>query len=151
MNDTQVAESLDVSLRTAGRWRQAYTEGGEAALESKGATGPDCRLGDVQLKELRAALDQGPAAHGYDEDQRWTLARIRDLIWTLFRVRYTSLDGVAGLMKRIRYSWQVPTRRAVERDEELISAWREEQWPDIKERPRRSTPGSASKTRQDKA
>jgi transposase len=78
MNDTQVAESLGVSLRTAGRWRQAYSEGGEAALESKGATGPDCRLTGEQLKKLRAALDEGPAVHGYLEDQRWTLVRIRD-------------------------------------------------------------------------
>src|SRR2546430_8399049 len=105
-------------------------------MESKGPTGPDCRLSDDQLKELRAALGEGPAAHGYVEDQRWTLVRIRDLIWTLFKVRYTSLDGVSGLMKRIRYTWQVPTRQAVERDEELISRWREEQWPHIKARPR---------------
>jgi putative transposase len=151
MNDTQIAEVLGVSLRSVGRWRRVYSERGETALESRGATGPDCRLTDDQLKELRAALEEGPAAHGYTEDQRWTLVRIRDLIWTLFRVRYTSLDGVSGLMKRIRYSWQVPTRRAAERDEDVISAWIEEQWPYIKGLPRRSTPGSASKTRQDKA
>jgi putative transposase len=142
---------LQVSKRSVERWRHRMNVGGTDALASKGAAGHRCRLTDEQLKKLRTALDEGPAEHGYQEDQRWTLARIRDLIWTMFRVRYTSLSGVEGLMKRIRYTWQVPNRRAAERDEDVISAWREEQWPDIKARPRPSTAGSVSKTRQDKA
>ena len=140
-----------MSKRSVELWRQRMKAGGVEALASKGAAGHRCRLTGGQLEELRAALDEGPAAHGYVEDQRWTLARIRDLIWTRFRVRYASLSSVRDLMRRIRYTWQVPARRAAERDEDVISAWREEQWPDIKGRPWPSTPGSASKTRQDKA
>ena len=33
-----------------------------------------CRLNREQLARLRAALEGGPAAWGWGEDQRWTLA-----------------------------------------------------------------------------
>ena len=33
-------------------------------------------------------MDTGPAAYGWVEDQRWTLARVTRLIFELFRVRY---------------------------------------------------------------
>lgn len=151
LSDADVAEQLQVTDRSVARWRAAFAEGGYDALVSKGAAGRPLLLTAEQQRELAAALKQGLAEHGWSEDQRWTLARIRDLIWKLFPVRYKSLSTVWELMKRMRFSWQVPTRRAAERDEELISTWRQEQWPDIKARPRPSTPGSASKTRQDKA
>src|SRR5581483_7572801 len=79
-SNAQVAELLQVSKRSVERWRHRMNVGGTDALASKGAAGHRCRLTDEQLKKLRAALDEGPAAHGYLEDQRWTLARIRDLI-----------------------------------------------------------------------
>lgn len=151
LSDADIAKLLQVTDRSVARWRAAFAAGGYDALVSKGAAGRPLLLSAEQRRELATALRQGPAEHGWSEDQRWTLDRIRDLIWKLFGVRYKSLSTVWELMKRMRFSWQVPTRQAAERDEELISAWREEQWPDIKARLRPSTPGSASKTRLDKA
>ena len=49
----------------------------------------DMRLSPAQLARLRAELDKGPAAWGWDEDQRWTLERVATLIGWLFHVRYT--------------------------------------------------------------
>ena len=54
----------------------------------------------------------------------WTLARIRDLIAGMFAVRYKDLSAVSRLLRKAGYSWQAPTRRAAERDEQAISAWR---------------------------
>jgi putative transposase len=76
---------------------------------------------------LAAALDAGPSAHGFT-DQRWTLARVSELIARLFGVRYT-LRGTAYLLHRMGWSAQVPARRAVERDEAAIATWRREVWP----------------------
>ncbi|MFC9462810.1 winged helix-turn-helix domain-containing protein [Streptomyces sp. NPDC056983] len=46
------------------------------------------------------------------------------------------------------WSVQVPSRKATERDEEKIAAWKDEQWPVIKNGPRRTwAPGSASRTK----
>jgi putative transposase len=88
-------------------------------------------------------LDAGPAACGW-ADQCWTLARISDLVRERFRVDYT-LAGMDVLLHRIEWSVQVPARRAAERDEDAIAAWREETWPVIKARRRTWAPGSASK------
>src|SRR5690349_21553834 len=64
----QVAREFRVTKMSANRWRKAWQEGGREALESKGAGGAVCKLNDVQLTELAAVLDAGPAASGWVED-----------------------------------------------------------------------------------
>jgi putative transposase len=76
---------------------------------------------------LRAALDAGPAAYGWDEDQRWTLARVAELAGRLFGVPCT-LRGVSYLLHRNGFTPQVPAHRAVERDEAAIAQWRAVTW-----------------------
>ena len=72
----QVARLLRVSTKSAYLWRRRWRCGGETALASKGPGGNACKLDDARLARLRAALDLGPAAYGWKEDQRWTLARV---------------------------------------------------------------------------
>ena len=74
----EVAAELRVSERSVRRWRQAWLAGGTAGLASRGQAAR-CRLDEQQLAALDAVLDAGPLAAGY-QDQRWTLARIRDLV-----------------------------------------------------------------------
>ena len=105
----------------------ALAGGGCAALASAGPGGAVCRLGPAQLARLRAALDQGPATWGWDQDQRWTLARVTTLIGRLFHVRYT-LRGTSYLLHRIGYTPQVPVHCAAERDEQAIATWRDATW-----------------------
>ena len=123
----EVARRLRVSSNSAYVWRRRWRAGGEAALASRGPGGAVCRLGGAQLARLRAALDGGPAAWGWGEDQRWTLARVTTLIGRLFHVRYT-LRGTSYLLHRTGYTPQVPVHRAVERDEAKIAAWRAGTW-----------------------
>jgi transposase len=148
--DTQVAAEFRVSRMSANRWHRAFDAGGRDALLSKGPGGEKCKLTQAQLQALQAALDHGPAAYGWNEDQCWTLARIAELVRDLFRVPYT-LSGLDYLLHRLGWSWQVPARRAVERDEPAIAAWRENAWPQGKGPRRTWTPGSVSKTRPVKA
>jgi putative transposase len=100
----QVAALLQVSTKSVYAWRA----GGQAALASKGPGGYPCKLDEDQLAELRAALDAGPAACGWPEDQRWTLARTTDLISRLFHVSYT-LRGVSYLLHRTRFPRRAPS------------------------------------------
>jgi len=123
----QVAHRLRVSSKSAYQWRRRWRAGGKAALASKGPGGAVCRLNSKQLARLRAALEVGPAAWGWDQDQRWTLARVTMLIARLFHVRYT-LRGTSYLLHRLGYAPQVPAHRAVERDEKAIAAWRTQTW-----------------------
>ena len=143
-SDGEVAKRFRVSRMSANRWRRALAAGGREALASKGAGGAKCKLTAAQVTELESVLEAGPAACGY-ADQCWTLARVADQAWQRFGVEYT-LAGVHVLLHRIGWSVQVPARRAAERDEAAVAAWREETWPAIKGRPRSRAPGWSSRT-----
>src|SRR3712207_1502826 len=142
--DREGAERVRVTRMSANRWRRALAAGGRPALASKGPGGARCRLDPAQLEELPVLLAGGPAAWGWT-DQCWTLPRIAAVVRERFGVDYT-LPGLDLLLHRLGWSVQVPARRAVERDEEQISAWREETWPEIKGPRRTWAPGWSSKT-----
>ena len=144
-SDREVARRFRVSRMSVNRWRRALAAGGRPALVSKGAGGARCKLSAAQLREMATLLDAGPAVQGWDEDQCWTLARITEVVRSRFGVEYT-LAGMDLLLHRIGWSVQVPARRAAERNEAAITAWREETWPVIKGRRRTWAPGSSSKT-----
>lgn len=145
----RVALRSRVSRQSGWRWQKAFEAGGAEALRSRGPHGK-CRLTPEQVKTLLSALAEGPAVHGWDEDQRWTLARIVQLVFEMFRVRYTP-KGMSLLLHRNGWSAQVPAVRAAERDEEAVAAWRDEQWPIIKGQRGSWVPISASRTRPDPA
>ena len=129
--DREVARRFRVTRMSANRWRRALAAGGRAALLSKGPGGGPCKLTPAQVRELETALEAGPAAWGWDEDQCWTLARIAEVVRRRFTVNYT-LAGLDLLLHRIGWSVQVPSRQATERNEEQVTAWKEERWPVIK-------------------
>ena len=140
----QVARGLRVGVRSVQRWYRAWCAGGAAALRSAGPASR-CRLDEEQLERLDAELERGAVAHGW-ADQRWTLARVQELIVRLFGVGYT-VPGVWLLLRRRGWSCQRPARRAVERDDGAVEVWRREAWPRAKRSPRSRGPGSSSRTR----
>lgn len=127
----EIARRLAVTRKSVDAWKRAWRACGLDALASRRPGGARCRLDDVQLKELEQALEQGPTAYGWVEDQRWTLPRITRLIFELFRVRYTP-RGVSYLLHRIGYSPQIPQHVAAERDGAQVETWVKKTWPDIK-------------------
>ncbi len=143
-SDRAVAARFRVTRMSANRWRRALAAGGRPALASKGPGGARCKLSSAQLAELQELLDAGPAVWGWD-DQCWTLPRIAEVVRERFGVDYT-LAGLDLLLHRLGWSVQIPARRAAERDEEQISAWREAIWPAIKGPRRTWAPGWSSKT-----
>ncbi|GAB2744571.1 hypothetical protein GCM10027072_45650 [Streptomyces bullii] len=130
---------------SANRWRRALASGGRQALASKGPGGARCKLDAGQLRLVESVLEAGPAASGWS-DQCWTLARIAEVVRRRFGVEST-LAGLDLLLHRIGWSVQVPSRRATERHEAKIAAWKDEQWPVIKRGRRTWAPGSASMTK----
>src|SRR5215467_12323218 len=67
VSPVQVAHRLRVSAKSAYQWRRRWRAGGEAALASKGPGGAVCRLSAGQVAQLRAALEGGLAAWGWDQ------------------------------------------------------------------------------------
>ena len=144
-SDREVARRFRVSRMSANRWRRALAAGGRVALASKGPGGGPAKLTPAQVRELETVLEAGPAAWGWDEDQCWTLARVAEVVRRRFGVEYT-LAGLDLLLHRAGWSVQVPARRATGRDQERVTAWRQETWPVIKGRRRTWAPGWSSKT-----
>jgi len=140
----EIAAELRVSERSVQRWRRAWEAGGAPGLASKGQAAR-CRLEEAQLAELDRLLEAGPAAAGW-QDQRWTLARVRDLIAAKFKVAYT-VPGTWYLLRRRGWSCQLGARRAAERDEGAVEVWKKETWPRVKGPRRPSAAGSSSRTR----
>ncbi|WP_405996668.1 helix-turn-helix domain-containing protein [Streptomyces sp. NBC_00829] len=76
----EVARRLRVSLKSAYQWHRLWRDDGIQALGSRGPSGSRCRLSPRSLEKLAAYLEQGPAAHGWVEEQVWTAARVATLI-----------------------------------------------------------------------
>ncbi|MEO6082003.1 MAG: winged helix-turn-helix domain-containing protein, partial [Umezawaea sp.] len=107
MSAVQVATALEVSTKSAYTWRRAWTAGGEQALVSRGAPGPDSRLSQTQVQRLSVVLQDGPAAAGWVEDQRWTLARVQTLIGRMFHIT-VGITTVWQVLRRAGFTPRQP-------------------------------------------
>lgn len=143
-DNSGVAKELRVSARSVQRWRRVWQAGGRPALQSRGSPGRP-KLSEALFAVLEQELARGPAAHGWP-DQRWTLVRIKTLIGRRFHKTLT-LSAIAEMLHRHGFSHQVPARRALERDEEKVTGWVKDTWPQVEAPRRRSTAGSSSRTR----
>ncbi|WP_107490354.1 winged helix-turn-helix domain-containing protein [Streptomyces sp. CB02959] len=143
---SEVARRLRVSVKSAYQWHQLWRDGGVQALASRGPSGSRCRLSPRCLEKLATYLEEGPAAHGWVEDQVWTASRVATLIGRKFHVSY-SVSGATRLMHRLGFSPQVPARRVAERDEQAVSVWREVTWAEVKGPGRPAGATSASRTK----
>jgi transposase len=99
---SEIARVLRVTPGSVRRWRRAWQAGGIEAPRSKGPVSAE-RLSAQQWARLETELRRGPLAHGFADDQRWTLGRIKTLIGKLFHAGYT-VEGVWKLMRRHGWS-----------------------------------------------
>ncbi|MFJ5949514.1 transposase [Streptomyces noursei] len=143
---SEVARRLRVSVKSAYQWHQLWRDGGVQALASRGPSGSRCRLSPRCLEKLAVYLQEGPAAHGWVEDQVWTASRVATLIGGKFHVSY-SVSGATRLMHRLGFCPQVPARRVTERDEQAVSVWREVTWVEVEGPGRPVGATSASRTK----
>lgn len=131
-SQAQVARHLTVTPAAVSQWAKVRRQGGDAALRAKPHPGPRPKLNQRQRARLERMLLQGPRKHGW-ATELWTLSRVVELIERKFDVSYDP-SGVWHLLNRMGWSAQKPERRARERDDEAIAAWRKQDWPRIKKR-----------------
>jgi transposase len=60
--------------------------------------------------------------------------RVAEVIETPTGIAYTTHVWYI-LPNQLRWSWQRPARRAVERDDEAFESWVKRRWPQVKKRP----------------
>ena len=134
----EIARQLGVSHQVVSEWRKAWREGGRKALRGAGRAGRRPRLSRVQLAKVEKALIKGAEAHGYVTDL-WTLPRVAEVIERLTGVTYHPGHVWYLLRDQLGWSWQRPTRRAVERDDAAIEQWVTHRWPQLEKEPGAST------------
>ncbi len=133
LSPSVVAQRVSASVRSVLRWRQAHREEGAGALDAKPVPGRPPRLDPEHYPRLLEILLAGPLEHGFANDL-WTLARMAVVIRREFGVRYHP-SHVWKILRKARWSCQVPERRAIQRDEKAISHWKRYKWPAIKKSP----------------
>ncbi|MDO8478548.1 MAG: winged helix-turn-helix domain-containing protein [Candidatus Rokubacteria bacterium] len=129
-----VAATLSASLSSVVRWHQTYQKRGLRGLRPKLNAGRPCRLSEAQKEQLKRILLKGSQAAGYSTDL-WTLKRVAEVIHKRFGIRYRSTHVWHVMSAGLKWSWQKPERRAIQRDEEAIARWKKTTWPRIKKSP----------------
>jgi transposase len=128
MKPAAIAGLLDVDAQTVRSWNRAYRKGGREALASRKPPGRPPRMSVEQKRRLAAMLLKTPAECGFCDRHLWTQQLIADLIVREFGVSYHH-DHVGVILCELGFTHQKPARRARERDEARIDAWRRETWP----------------------
>jgi transposase len=130
-----IAGALGASEVSVSRWLCRAREGGPEALRARSAPGHPPKLTDDQKHRIPEFLWHGAEAYGF-RGEVWTCARIARVLEEEFGVAYHK-GHVSRLLRELRWTPQVPIRRALQRDEEAIRRWRQEVWPDLQRRARR--------------
>jgi len=141
----EVGRLLGCAAISVMRWRNARDQGGVVALRVRFSPGRPPKLSARQRQRLVKLLLEGAMAQGY-RTEIWTTARVAEVIRTRFGVRYHR-DHVGRVLHALGFSHQRPERRALERNEEAIERWKEQEWPRIKKKPRGWVPTSSSSTK----
>jgi transposase len=93
-----------------------------------GKRGRKPQLGTSERAELRRLLEAGAVASGYP-NALWTLPRVASLINRQWGIRLGKTQVWRVLREQLGWSCQRPDRRARERSEAKIAAWKRNEWP----------------------
>jgi transposase len=130
VSQAQIARQVGVARQTVSRWARQLSAGGKQALRRRVRPGRKPRLDARQWQQLLDTLQQGARSAGFPTE-RWTLDRVRSVIYHLFGVRYNA-HYLSERLHALGWSVQKPVVSARERDDELVEAWLKRDWPRVK-------------------
>ncbi len=140
----EVGRRIGCSASSVMRWREARRRGGQRALKVRFSPGRPPKLSRAQERALIRVLLKGAMAFGY-ANQLWTTARVAEVIWKKFRVRYHR-DHVGRVLHSLGWSHQKPQKKALERKEAEIRRFVRQEWPRVKKTPNGWAPISSLST-----
>ena len=118
------------------RWLNQFQEEGWEGLCQKIAAGPEPKLTDPQLRQVRRwIVGKDPRQYGF-EFGLWTRRIVAELIARKFDIQM-GLTAVGRLLARLNITPQKPRRGAYERDPKEIKPWLEERYPKLRVRARK--------------
>jgi transposase len=128
-----IAQALGVTPGAVSQWLKRAREEGVESLRRRVGRGTPPRRSVAERARLPHLLAQGAEAYGF-RGALWTRARVAEVIRREFGVTYDP-SHVGRILRACGWSLQKPARRARQRDEEAIRAWREEAWPEAEKKP----------------
>ena len=122
-----VAEALNVTERSVSHWAAVARDRGPRGLWSSPIPGRPPALSPEERRLIPEFLWHGAEAYGF-RGAVWTCGRIAKVIEEELGVAYDK-GHVSRLLRQLRWTPQMPVRRAAQRDEQAIERWRSETWP----------------------
>ena len=147
LSQSQVARQVGVHRQSVSRWARELEQSGVRGLRQAKRSGRPPKLSPTQLRDLERALKRGSEAFGFVSGL-WTAGRVRDLVEYRTGVRYHE-DHVWRILRKLSWTCQRPSGRALERDEEAIRRWKKYRWPRVKKKRSASGARSSSSTKAD--
>lgn len=130
-----IARALAASPTAVSRWLATAHRNGPQALHARPHPGAVPKLTPQQKRRIADFLWHGPEAYGF-RGEVWTCPRVARVLDEEFGVSY-SRSQVARILKALGWTPQIPITRAIQRDEDAIERWAEEDWPRLKQRARK--------------
>lgn len=127
---TEVAQFLDVHLRTVQRWMQAYRKSGWSGLKAQPIPGRPRRLSAAQERQVLSWFRRSPRSFGFPTEL-WTAGRVTEVIRRKFHKEFHP-HYISQWLAQRRITPQKPACQARERDERKVRRWLREEWPRIK-------------------
>ncbi len=129
----EVALAVGVARQTIYTWKRLLDDGGIDALRGVPERGRPAQLDEQQLASVRTAILQKPTEHGFGTEL-WTLKRVGAVIERLHGVRFSQTQ-IWRILGSLGFSPQKPEKRAIERNEDGVRAWKRRTWPALKKKP----------------
>jgi transposase len=130
MHPDDAAAIFECGRSTVYGWVKAHQEQGPAAFVVKKPPGPEPKLTERQMAQLRGLII-GRDPRQFELDfALWTRDLVREVIKRKFGVEYT-VQGVGKILHRLGLSPQRPLVRAYEQDPERVRRWKAEEYPAI--------------------
>jgi transposase len=131
-----VAASLGFCRTSLYPWLRRVQDQGYEALAEKIAEGPPPKLTDNQRQRVkRWIVGKDPRQYGF-EFGLWTRRIVQQMIQDKFG-QELCLSSVGKLLAQLELTPQKPLRRAYERDPAAIEQWRQETYPQLRQRARK--------------
>ena len=129
----EVALAVGVARQTIYTWKRLLDDGGIDALRRVPERGRPAQLDEQQLASVRTAILQKPTEHGFGTEL-WTLKRVGAVIERLHGVRFSQTQ-IWRILGSLGFGAQKPEKRAIERNEDDVRAWKRRTWPALKKKP----------------
>jgi transposase len=129
-----IAVALGASPTAVSRWLATARRDGPEALRRRPHPGAPPKLSASQKLLIADFLWHGAEAYGF-RGEVWTCGRVARVLREELGVDYHP-GHVSRILKALGWTPQIPITRAIQRDEDAIERWAEQDWPALKQRAR---------------